>query len=56
MQFDHIKRSISLLLVLVMVFSMCPLQAFAAVEEHHDHAELAAEAVTRCNPCICSFR
>jgi len=38
MQFNHIKRSICLLLVLVMVFSMCPLQVFAARAEHHDHA------------------
>ena len=37
MQFNHIKRSICLLLVLVMVFSMSPLQVFAARAEDHDH-------------------
>ena len=38
MQFNRIKRSISLLLVLVMVLSMSPLQVFAAGTDHHDHA------------------
>ena len=46
MQLNHIKRSISLLLVLVMVCSMMPVYAFAD-EAEHDHAltaELSAEA------------
>ena len=48
MQFNHIKRSISLLLALIMVFSLSPVHAFAAGAEHdHDHAAdtvLSAEA------------
>ena len=38
MQFNHMKRSICLLLVLVMVCSMSPLQVLAAEAEHQDHA------------------
>ena len=48
MQLNHIKRSISLVLALVMVLSLMPVRAFAAGTEHdHDHAAdtaLSAEA------------
>ena len=48
MQLNHIKRSISLMLVLVMVLSWMPVHAFAAGTEHdHDHAAdtvISAEA------------
>ena len=48
MQFHHMKRSISLLLALVMVLTMMPLHALAAGTEHHDHAaetESAAQSL-----------
>ena len=38
MQFYHMKRSISLLLAVIMVLSMMPLHAFAAGMDAHDHA------------------
>ena len=44
MQLNLIKRSISLLLVLIMVLSLCPVQAFAAGTEEHDHHDHTAEA------------
>ena len=46
MQFKHIKRRISLLLVLVMVFSMLPVHVHAdeASHDHTLHAELSDEA------------
>ena len=46
MRFKHIKRGISLLLVLAMVFSMLPMQAHAdeTAHDHTVHAEASAEA------------
>ena len=44
MKLNRIKRSISLLLVLIMVLSLCPVQAFAAGTEEHDHHDHTAEA------------
>ena len=38
MQLQPMKRSICLLLAMVMVFSMLPLQSFAAGTEDHVHA------------------
>ena len=42
MHFCHMKRCVSLVLALVMVFSLMPLHGFAAGADHHDHPEESA--------------
>ena len=51
MQLNRIKRSISLLLVLIMVLSLCPAQVFAAGTDRHDHTAEAVPAVETTDTC-----
>ena len=45
---NYVSKGLSLLLALIMVFSMLPTSAFAAAEEDHEHCETCGE-----HDCIC---